>query len=74
MKRRAVRERPYSAPGSWKAFFPFWNSDRCVCIPEPGLSIMGLGMNVATVPIERATSLTTVRNVRMLSAVVRASA
>ena len=43
-------------------------------MPEPGWSIIGLGMKEATCPSDRATSLTTVRRVTMLSAVVSASA
>ena len=43
-------------------------------MPEPGCSENGLGMNVAYVPWAAATSLTTVRNVITLSAVVSASA
>ena len=43
-------------------------------MPLPGWSENGLGMNVAYTPWEIATSLTTCRNVMMLSAVVSASA
>ena len=43
-------------------------------MPEPGCSANGLGMKEAKMPCSSATSLITVRNVMMLSAVVRASA
>ena len=43
-------------------------------MPEPGCSANGLGMNAAKTPCSSATSLMTVRNVMMLSAVVSASA
>ena len=36
-----------SAPASWKALRSPSNSDRWVCMPEPGWSANGLGMNVA---------------------------
>ena len=41
---------------------------------DPGWSVNGLGMNDALTPCVIATSLTTYRNVMMLSAMVRASA
>ena len=43
-------------------------------MPEPGWFAIGLGMNEANRPCSSATSLTTVRNVMTLSAVVSASA
>ena len=43
-------------------------------MPEPGWSASGLGMKEAKTPCSSATSLTTVRKVMMLSAVVSASA
>lgn len=43
-------------------------------MPEPGWSTKGFGMKLANTPCSSATSLTTVRNVMMLSAVVSASA
>ena len=62
------------SPASWNALRSPSNSDRWVCMPLPGWSVNGLGMNVACTPWESATSLTTCRNVMMLSAVVSASA
>ena len=59
---------------SWNALRSPSNSDRCVCMPLPGWSVNGFGMNVACTPCESATSLMTCRNVMMLSAVVSASA
>ena len=49
-------------------------SEKWVCMPEPGWAVNGFGMKVAYVPCWSATSLITVRNVMMLSAVCRASA
>ena len=43
-------------------------------MPEPGASASGLGMKLAWMPRSSEISLTTVRNVMMLSAVVSASA
>ena len=60
--------------GSWNALRSPSNSDRWVCMPLPGWSVNGLGMNVACTPCESATSLTTCRKVMMLSAIVSASA
>ncbi|CAB5020009.1 unannotated protein [freshwater metagenome] len=45
-----------------------------MCIPEPGWSANGLGMNDANAPWSSATSFITSRKVMMLSAVVSASA
>ncbi len=74
MNWRAVLDSSNWAPGSWNALRSPSKSDRCVCMPEPGCSAIGLGMNDANTPCSSATSLTTVRNVMRLSAVVRASA
>src|SRR6266498_2859770 len=74
MKARAVFDRFSSSDGSWKAFRSPSNSDRWVCIPDPGWSVNGLGMNVAYTPWAWATSFTAYRNVITLSAVVSASA
>jgi hypothetical protein len=74
MKCPAVRERRNSDPASKKALVSPSNSEKWVCMPEPGCSVNGLGMKVAYSPCESATSLMTVRNVMMLSAVCRASA
>ena len=63
-----------SAPGSKNAFRSPSNRDTCVCMPEPGYSVNGLGMNVAYTPCSSATSFITRRNDMMLSAVVSASA
>ena len=35
------------SPGSWNALRSPSNSDRWVCMPLPGWSVNGLGMNVA---------------------------
>ncbi len=74
MKLRPTFDSWYSAPGSWNALRSPSNSDRCVCMPEPGCSANGLGMKEAYTPCSSATSLTTRRKVMMLSAVVSASA
>ncbi len=74
MNLRPVADSSIGAPGSWNALRSPSNSDRWVCMPEPGWSASGLGMNEAKTPCSSATSLTTVRNVMMLSAVVSASA
>ena len=63
-----------SAPGSWKTLRSPSNSDMWVCMPEPGYSLNGLGMNEAYTPCWSATSFMASRNVMMLSAVVSASA
>ena len=47
MKERATWDSWYGAPGSWKALRSPSNSDTCVCMPDPGASRKGLGMNVA---------------------------
>ena len=44
-------------PGA-KAFWSPSKSDMCVCIPEPGKSVLGFGMNVAYIPRCAAISLT----------------
>src|SRR6185503_4259952 len=74
MNARAVLDRLSSSDGSWKALRSPSNRDRWVCMPEPGWSVNGFGMNVAYTPSAIATSFTTCRNVMMLSAVVSASA
>ena len=74
MKCRPVLESWYSAPASKNALRSPSNSDTCVCMPEPGCVVNGLGMNVAQMPWLSATSRTTVRKVMMLSAVDSASA
>jgi hypothetical protein len=63
-----------SAPGSKNALRSPSNSDMCVCMPEPGCSVNGLGMNEAYTPCWSATSFMTSRNDMMLSAVDSASA
>ena len=63
-----------SAPGSKNALRSPSNSDMCVCMPEPGWSVNGLGMNEAYTLCWSATSFMTRRNDMMLSAVVSASA
>ena len=47
MNDRPTLESWNSPPGSWKTFLSPSNSDMCVCIPEPGYSVNGFGMNVA---------------------------
>ena len=47
MKLRPTLDSWYSAPGSWKALRSPSNSDTWVCMPEPGWSANGFGMNVA---------------------------
>ena len=37
----------YGAPASWNALRSPSNSDRWVCMPEPGCSANGLGMKEA---------------------------
>ena len=74
MNERPTDDRWYSAPASKNALRSPSNSDRWVCIPEPGWSVNGLGMNEAKMPSLSATSRTTTRNVMMLSAVDNASA
>ena len=64
----------YSAPASKKALRSPSKRDTCVCMPEPGCAVNGLGMNDAQMPWPSATSRTTVRKVMMLSAVLSASA
>ena len=74
MNARAVLDSWYSAPASKKAFWSPSNSETWVCMPEPGYSVNGLGMNVAQTPCSIATSFITRRKLMMLSAVVSASA
>ena len=45
MNARPTLDRWYSPPGSWKALRSPSNSDRWVCMPDPGCSVNGLGMN-----------------------------
>ncbi len=47
MKERPTLDSWYSAPASKNALRSPSNSDRCVCMPEPGCSANGFGMNVA---------------------------
>src|SRR5215207_1421028 len=47
MNDRAVLDRFSSSDGSWKALRSPSNSDRWVCIPDPGWAVNGLGMKVA---------------------------
>ena len=68
MKRRPVVDRRYWPDGEKNAFSSPSKSDRCVCIPDPGCSMNGLGMKVATSSSRSATSSMTVRAVMMLSA------
>jgi hypothetical protein len=70
----ATLESFIGSDGSWNALRSPSNSDRCVCMPLPGWSVNGFGMNVAWTPCDSDTSFTTCRNVMMLSAVVSASA
>ena len=74
MNFRPVFESWYSAPASKNALRSPSNRETCVCIPDPGWAVNGLGMKVAQTPWLSATSRITVRKVMMLSAVVRASA
>ncbi len=74
MKERPTLESWYSAPDSWKALRSPSKSERWVCMPEPGYSENGLGMNVACTPCSSATCFITSRKVMMLSAVESASA
>ncbi len=74
MNARPTFDRWYSAPASWKELRSPSNSDRCVCMPEPGCSVNGFGMKDAYTPCSSATSFMTMRKVMMLSAVVSASA
>ncbi len=74
MNERPVCDSWYSAPSAWNALDSPENSDRWVCMPEPGRPASGRGMNEAWWPWAKATSLTTVRKVMMLSAVDSASA
>ena len=74
MNARAVLDRLSSSAGSWNALRSPSNRDRWVCMPVPGWSVNGFGMNVAYTPSAIATSFTTCRNVMTLSAVVSASA
>src|SRR6266487_3653072 len=72
MNARATLDSFIGSPGSWNALRSPSNSDRCVCIPEPGWSVNGLGMKLACTDWDSATSLTTCRKVITLSAVVSA--
>jgi hypothetical protein len=47
MNCRAVLLSWYSAPASWKALRSPSNSEKCVCMPEPGWAFIGFGMKVA---------------------------
>jgi hypothetical protein len=47
MNERAVLDRLSWSDGSWKALRSPSNSDRWVCIPDPGCAVKGLGMKVA---------------------------
>ena len=67
-------DRPLGSLGSAKTFFPFRNRDILVCMPEPLMPKMGLGMKVAWSPFFWARVFTASLKVMMLSAVVRASA
>jgi len=49
------------------------NKDWCVCIPEPLIPNMGLGMKLACKPLAWAISLATNLYVITLSAMLRAS-
>ena len=40
----------YSAPSAWNAFCSPENSDRWVCMPEPGSPASGRGMKLACMP------------------------
>ncbi len=57
----ATFERWYSSEESWNAFSSPSNNDKWVCMPEPGRSVDGLGMNVAYMPRFAAVSFTTSR-------------
>ena len=48
-------------------------SDMWVCMPEPCTPYSGLGMKVASTSFRAAISLTTMRTVMTVSAMVRAS-
>ena len=74
MNCRPVLDSWYSEPASKNALRSPSKSDTCVCMPEPGWVVNGLGMKVAQMPWLSATSRTTVRKVMMLSAVESASA
>ena len=56
MKRRPVVDRRYWPDGEKNAFSSPSKSDRCVCMPDPGCSMNGLGMKVATSSSRSATS------------------
>ena len=47
MNARPVFDSCISAPGSWNTLRSPSNSDMCVCMPEPGCSENGFGMNEA---------------------------
>jgi hypothetical protein len=47
MNDRAVFDRFSSSDGSWNALRSPSNSDRWVCMPEPGCAVNGFGMKVA---------------------------
>src|SRR5690606_2892758 len=47
MNARPVLDSWYCEPASWNTLVSPSNRDRCVCMPDPGHSVNGLGMNVA---------------------------
>ncbi len=50
MNARATLDSFIGSAGSWNALRSPSNSDRWVCMPLPGWSVNGLGMNVARTP------------------------
>ena len=68
-----MRDSPYWPVGSWKALRSPSNREMCVCMPEPGWAISGLGMKEAWTLRWMAMFPTMVRIVMTLSAIVRAS-
>jgi len=69
----AVADRLYGSDASKKALSSPLKSERWRCMPEPWMPSRGLGMNVACTLCIAAISFTIMRNVMMLSAMVRAS-
>ena len=72
----AIGDSPYDASASANAFCDFSMEYRlwCVCIPEPLIPWIGLGMNVAYRPCCWAIAFRVVLKVTALSAVWSASA
>ena len=73
MKWRATSDSPYSSFSSTKALCSPSHSEMWVCMPEPCTPPSGLGMKLAKTPSRRAISLTTMRVVITVSAMVMAS-